>query len=38
MFTPDGYDKTFGELPAAVKDGISHRNEAFQKLRSSLFT
>lgn len=32
VFIPDGYDKTFGELPAAVKNGISHRARALAKL------
>ena len=26
---PDGYDRTFAELPAEVKDSISHRAKAF---------
>ena len=29
---PEGYDKTFGELPAAIKNGISHRARALQAL------
>ena len=29
VFQPDGYDKTFGELPAEVKNSISHRARAF---------
>lgn len=28
MFVPDGYDKTFAELPADVKNSISHRARA----------
>jgi len=32
IFMPDGYDKTFGELPASVKNGISHRARALQEL------
>lgn len=28
LFIPQGHEKTFGELPAAVKDGISHRGKA----------
>ena len=29
VFIPDGYDKTFAELGAEVKDAISHRGKAF---------
>ena len=29
VFQPDGYDQTFGELPADVKNSISHRARAF---------
>ena len=32
LFIPEGYDKTFGELPAEVKNGISHRARALTKL------
>lgn len=32
IFIPEGYDKTFGELPAAIKNGISHRARALQAL------
>ena len=32
IFIPEGYDKTFGELPAAVKNGISHRSRALAEL------
>ena len=32
IFIPEGYDKTFGELPAAIKNGISHRARALQEL------
>jgi XTP/dITP diphosphohydrolase len=32
MFTPDGYDMTFGEMPPEAKHGISHRAAAFRKL------
>ena len=31
VFMPDGYDKTFGELDAEIKNKISHRAVAFQK-------
>jgi XTP/dITP diphosphohydrolase len=36
IFVPDGYRETFGELDAAVKDGISHRARAFAKLKAAL--
>ena len=32
IFRPDGYDKTFAELGAGIKDSISHRALATQKL------
>ena len=32
VFIPEGYDKTFGELPAELKNHISHRARAIQKL------
>jgi len=32
LFIPEGYDKTFGELPAEVKNGISHRARALAEL------
>ena len=32
IFIPEGYDKTFGELPAEVKNSISHRARAMQAL------
>jgi XTP/dITP diphosphohydrolase len=30
IFIPDGYDRTFGELPATIKRKISHRSRAFR--------
>jgi XTP/dITP diphosphohydrolase len=32
VFIPDGYDKTFAELGADIKDKISHRANALRKL------
>lgn len=32
IFIPEGYDKTFGELPAEIKNSISHRARAMAKL------
>ena len=32
VFIPEGYDKTFGELPAEVKNSISHRSRALAAL------
>ena len=32
VFIPEGYDKTFGELPAELKNSISHRARAIQEL------
>jgi XTP/dITP diphosphohydrolase len=32
MFRPDGHEQTFGELPAATKNGLSHRARALAKV------
>jgi XTP/dITP diphosphohydrolase len=37
IFMPEGHAVTFGEMAAAVKDTISHRARAFEKLRAALF-
>ena len=36
VFIPEGYDKTFGELPAEVKNSISHRSRALAALVKAL--
>jgi XTP/dITP diphosphohydrolase len=36
IFVPEGYDRTFGELDPKVKDGLSHRSRAFEKLKAAL--
>ncbi len=36
VFIPDGYEQTFAELPLEVKNTISHRARAVQKLFSFL--
>ena len=38
VFIPEGYDKTFAELPAEVKNTISHRARALAKLVEKLKT
>ena len=36
IFMPDGYNKTFGEMPEKDKNKISHRANAFAKLMKLL--
>ena len=36
VFIPEGYDKTFGELPAEIKNSISHRARALAALVKAL--
>jgi XTP/dITP diphosphohydrolase len=36
LFEPRGYDKTFAELGAEVKDRISHRGRALEKAKDVL--
>ena len=33
IFIPNGYKKTFGEMEANIKDKISHRYKAFNKIK-----
>jgi XTP/dITP diphosphohydrolase len=33
IFIPNGYKKTFGEMEASIKDKISHRYKAFNKIK-----
>lgn len=36
VFLPDGFERTFGELPAEIKHDISHRARALRAARSFL--
>jgi XTP/dITP diphosphohydrolase len=36
IFTPLGFDQTFGEMDPAAKDAMSHRALAFAKLKAAL--
>ena len=36
LVIPNGYDKTFGELPQDLKDRISHRGQSLAKMRDFL--
>jgi XTP/dITP diphosphohydrolase len=31
IFTPNGYEQTFAELPLSIKNAIGHRGKAMQK-------
>ena len=37
IFTPDGFDITFGEMDPADKHGLSHRADAFKQLIHACF-
>lgn len=36
IFVPQGHTRTFGEMPEAEKDTLSHRARAFAKLKAAL--
>jgi len=36
IFVPDGHGETFGEMDPVLKDSISHRARAFEKLKAAL--
>ncbi|HTT73833.1 MAG TPA: non-canonical purine NTP pyrophosphatase [Thermoplasmata archaeon] len=36
IFVPNGWDRTFGEAPAAAKNAISHRARAMRKVGAAL--
>jgi len=36
LFIPDGYDRTYAELPAEVKHSLSHRGRALAQMASRL--
>ena len=37
IFVPDGYNVTFGEMPAVEQHALSHRARAFEKLVAACF-
>lgn len=36
IFIPEGHNQTFGEIPAGVKNSLSHRARALESLKASL--
>lgn len=36
IFIPEGYDKTFGQLPIELKNSFSHRSRALEKMQIQL--
>ena len=36
LFVPEGYDQTFGEMDPVLKESMSHRTRAFEKLKAAL--
>lgn len=37
VFQPDGQDRTFGEMPYAEKEPLTHRARAFEQLAAAVF-
>jgi XTP/dITP diphosphohydrolase len=37
IFVPEGYTQTFGEIPRAEKNALSHRMRAFEKLMEAAY-
>lgn len=37
IFVPTGHSQTFGEMDPAAKDAMSHRAQAFERLKAALF-
>jgi XTP/dITP diphosphohydrolase len=37
IFVPQGYDQTFGDMEPSLKDSISHRARAFEKLMQAAY-
>jgi XTP/dITP diphosphohydrolase len=37
VFVPEGYDRTFGQLPASIKHTLSHRGRAAVALLPALY-
>ncbi len=37
IFVPEGYSETFAEIEPSAKDAMSHRAQAFAKLKAALF-
>lgn len=38
LFTPEGYDQTFAELPGTIKNRISHRSRALTAIRPAILS
>ncbi|MFC5344848.1 RdgB/HAM1 family non-canonical purine NTP pyrophosphatase [Brevundimonas staleyi] len=36
LFVPEGHDQTFGEMDPVLKESMSHRTRAFEKLKAAL--